>query len=60
MTPRQREILELMLRDLSDKMIADVLEISVHTVKAQKNLTYKTLSVHTGPGAIGKYLQIAS
>ena len=59
LTPRQREIIELMIRDLSDKMIADYLGISVHTVKAQKNLAYKILQVHTGPGAIGKYLQVA-
>jgi len=46
-----------MIKDLSDKMIADTLGISVHTVKAQKNLTYKILQVHTGPGAVARYLQ---
>jgi DNA-binding CsgD family transcriptional regulator len=45
-----------MIKDLSDKMIADIMGISINTVKAQKNIAYKTLDVHTGPGTVYKYL----
>jgi len=56
LTPRQREIFELMTRDLPDKLIADAMGISIHTVKAQKNIAYKALNVHSGYGAMYKYL----
>jgi len=57
LTPRQREIIELMIRDYSDKMVAAELNISINTVKAFKNLIYKILGVHSSHGAVGKYLR---
>ena len=45
-----------MTKDLPDKLIADAMGISIHTVKAQKNIAYKALNVHSGYGAMYKYL----
>lgn len=45
LTPREREVFGLVLRDLSNKEMAEELGVSVHTVKSHKRNIFKKLDV---------------
>jgi DNA-binding NarL/FixJ family response regulator len=53
---REREILDLMVKGLIKKEIADRLGISPHTVNNQLRSIYEKLHVHTRGGAVAKAL----
>lgn len=57
LTPREKEILELMVNGLIKKEIADKLGISPHTVNNQLRSIYEKLHVHTRGGAVAKALK---
>lgn len=44
-TTRQRQVLQELLKGKSDKMIADNLNISYHTIKSYRKLIYKMFKV---------------
>lgn len=57
LSQREREILELMVKGLIKKEIADKLGISYHTVNNQLRSIYEKLHVHTRGGAVAKALK---
>ena len=57
LTPRETEILELLVRGNSYKMIADKSFISIDTVKRHLQNIYHKLHVHCGTEAVVKALQ---
>lgn len=57
LTPREKEILELMVKGLIKKEIADGLGLSFHTVNNQLRSIYEKLHVHTRGGAVAKALK---
>jgi two-component system, NarL family, nitrate/nitrite response regulator NarL len=52
LTPREREVLELLVQGLSNKRIAQQLFISVRTVEGRLNSLYAKLGVHSRAEAI--------
>lgn len=52
LTPRQCDVLQLMARGLTNKLIARELNISGDTVKQHLSLIYQTLCVHTRTEAV--------
>lgn len=52
LTPREKDILIEMCEGKSRKMIADVLDISIHTVGEHLNSIYKKLHVNSAPEAV--------
>lgn len=52
LTTRQREILQLICEGLTEKDIADQLNISPHTVHVHKNNIMQSLDIHTKAGII--------
>ncbi len=46
LTPREKEILNLLVEGYSNEKIASILVISVHTVKAHIESIYRKFSVH--------------
>ncbi len=56
-TPREKEILELLVKGNSYKMIADKSQISIDTVKKHLTNIYNKLHVHCGTEAVVKALQ---
>lgn len=56
LSPREKEILELMVKGLIKKEIADLLGVSFHTVNNQLRSIYEKLHVHTRGGAVAKAL----
>lgn len=52
LTNREFEILELIVEDLTDHMIADQLHISPHTVRTHIKNIYKKLHVHSRASAV--------
>jgi DNA-binding NarL/FixJ family response regulator len=56
LSAREREVLELMVRGLIKKEIADRLELSYHTVDNHLRNIYAKLQVHTRTGAVAKAL----
>lgn len=50
LTPRQREVLQLIAEGCSTKTIAISLKISVKTVEFHKSRIMETLNIHTVPG----------
>ena len=46
LTQREEEVLELLLKGHSNTMIAKMLSISIHTVKAHVESIYRKLGVH--------------
>lgn len=57
LTPREKEVLELMVKGLIKKEIADRLGLSFHTVNNQLRSIYQKLHVHTRGGAVAKALK---
>lgn len=56
LSPREREILEFMVKGLIKKEIADQLKLSYHTVDNHLRSIYNKLHVHTRSGAVAKAL----
>jgi DNA-binding NarL/FixJ family response regulator len=56
LSPREKEILELMVKGLVKKEIADQLGVSFHTVNNHLRSIYDKLHVHTRGGAVAKAL----
>lgn len=54
--PREREILDLLIKGLAYKEIADVLDISRYTVMTLVQRIYQKLHVHSRGEAVAKYL----
>ncbi len=54
LSPREREVLELMVQGLVKKEIADRLALSYHTVDHHLRSIYSKLQVHTRGGAVAK------
>ena len=52
LTPRQREILQLIAERHSTKQIADILEISVKTVETHRAQLMERLDIHDVPGLV--------
>jgi DNA-binding NarL/FixJ family response regulator len=57
LTPREKEVLELMVKGMIKKEIADKLGLSYHTVNNQLRSIYQKLHVHTRGGAVAKALK---
>jgi DNA-binding NarL/FixJ family response regulator len=57
LTPREKEILELLVKGNSYKMIADKSDISIDTVKKHLQNIYHKLHVSCGTEAVAKALQ---
>lgn len=57
LTPREKDILELMVEGLIKKEIADRLDISVHTVSTHLRSVYEKLHVNTNTGAVAKAIR---
>lgn len=57
LTPREKQVLELMTQGLSNKMIALRLGTTAQTVKNQLYLLYQKLGVHTRVEAVVSYLK---
>ncbi|HZM01850.1 MAG TPA: response regulator transcription factor [Candidatus Saccharimonadales bacterium] len=57
LSAREKDILELMVKGLIKKEIADKLGISFHTVNNQLRSIYEKLRVHTRGGAVAKALK---
>ena len=57
LTLREREILRLMADGLLKKEIADLLDLSVHTVSTHLRRVYSKLHVQTNTGAVAKALR---
>jgi len=56
LSPRQREMLELLAAGQPYKIIADKMGLSIHTVRSYIRRTYEKLQVHTRTEAVAKYL----
>ncbi len=54
LTPRERQILQLLVDGLTIRQIADRLEVSFHTVDTHIRNIYSKLHVHTRGGAVAK------
>lgn len=54
LTPREQEAVELLFEGLTNKEIANRMEISAHTVKAFLRLVMVKMSVSTRSGIVGK------
>jgi DNA-binding NarL/FixJ family response regulator len=57
LTPRETEVLELMVNGLTSKEIGAKLKVSYHTVNNQLRSIYEKLHVHTRGGAVAKALK---
>ncbi|MCL4178420.1 MAG: response regulator transcription factor [Verrucomicrobia bacterium] len=57
LTPREKQILELMVEGLLKKEIASRLNLSTHTVDTHLRRIYDKLQVHTRTGAVSKALR---
>jgi DNA-binding NarL/FixJ family response regulator len=57
LTGREKEVLELMVRGLIKKEIADTLSLSYHTIDTHLRNIYQKLHVHTRTGAVAKALK---
>ncbi len=55
--PREREVLELYVRGLTNKEVAQKLSLSVHTVDSYNKSLYEKLHVNTRSGAVAKALK---
>jgi DNA-binding NarL/FixJ family response regulator len=52
MTPRQRDVLDLLCQGKANKEIAAILEMSDHTVRAHLKMVFLSLGVHTRTEAV--------
>lgn len=57
LTPREREILQLMAQGYANKEIADRLGLSFETVRTRLKRVYEKLQVRSRAGATARYLQ---
>lgn len=57
LAPREREVLELYVRGLTNKEVADRLSLSVHTIDTYNKSLYEKLHVNTRSGAVAKALK---
>jgi DNA-binding NarL/FixJ family response regulator len=57
LTGREEEVLELMVRGLIKKEIADRLSLSYHTIDSHLRNIYQKLHVHTRTGAVAKAIK---
>lgn len=57
LTDREREILQLLIEERSQKQIAQALTLSPHTVDTHLRNIYAKLHVHSRSGAVAKALQ---
>lgn len=57
LAPREREVLELYVRGLTNKEVADKLSLSVHTIATYNKSLYEKLHVNTRSGAVAKALK---
>ena len=57
LSPREREVLEHLARGVPYKEIADVLSVSIDTVRVHIKGIYTKLHVHSRGEAVAKYLQ---
>ena len=57
LTPREREVLRLLVEDHTQKEIAEMLFVSPHTVDTHLRNIYRKLEVHSRVGAIVKALR---
>ena len=55
--PREREVLELYVKGLTNKEIANKLSLSVHTIDSYNKSLYEKLQVNTRSGAVAKALK---
>jgi DNA-binding NarL/FixJ family response regulator len=60
LTPREREVLELLARGYLYKEIADALQISTPTVNTHIRRIYEKLHVQSRGSAVAKYLKISA
>ena len=60
LTPREREVLELLARGYLYKEIADSLQISIPTVNTHIRRIYEKLHVQSRGRAVAKYVQLSS
>lgn len=60
LTPREREVLELLARGYLYKEIADALQISIPTVNTHIRKIYEKLHVQSRGSAVAKYLKISA
>jgi len=56
LSPREREVLELLAKGLLYKQIADRLDTSVYTINAHVRHIYEKLHVHSRSQAVAKFL----
>lgn len=57
LSPREKEILKLLVEGLSKKQIADKLFLSYHTIVSHIRNIYEKLEVHSGNSAVAKALK---
>jgi DNA-binding NarL/FixJ family response regulator len=57
LTPREKEVLELLVNGLTKKEIAARVDVSYHTVDTHLRNIYTKLQVHTRSGAVAKAVQ---
>jgi DNA-binding NarL/FixJ family response regulator len=57
MTPREKEILRLLIDDFPKKQIADRLSVSYHTIDTHMRNIYEKLHVHSRSAAVAKALR---
>ena len=60
LTPRERQVLELLTRGLTNKEIATELVITTNTVKRHLKAIFLKLEVHTRAAAVAKAISVAS
>lgn len=58
LTPREKEVLQCMVKGLSYKMIADTCSISFNTVHSHVKKIYEKLHVNSAPEAVVKALEM--
>lgn len=56
LTPREREVLELIARGFSNKKIALLLELSIKTVESHRTHIMKKLDVHNTAALVSRFL----
>ena len=57
LSPREKEILKLLVEGLSKKQIADKLFLSYHTIVSHIRKIYEKLEVHSGNSAVAKAIK---
>ena len=60
LSPRESEIARLVAKDLTNKEIAAVLELSIWTVSTHLRRMFAKLDVHSKAGLVGKVLELVN